>query len=460
MSAIIQSNKEKEIKPFCGIHLSDIVSKGLIDEAKEYIKQYFFKVEEPQTIYYYNVSKADFIQKEYKQIFTGYLTDDLKYEERHNKKIVDKNLYWWFCNQEKTKYNLEIDIFKPRVYEENGQKYINLFRGFKYQDFKEDEQTEYIKESLTYIHTYMREVLCGSDDSSYKYLKTWTSHLMSGRKMKTCLYFKSTEGLGKSTFSDFLTAVMGDYNVYTTSSNSSLVHQFNGELKNIILVVYEELKCESMGEWARMNGALKNMITGKKIDIEPKGEQRINIANLISVIINSNESPIRLSSTDRRYCLFDISNCREGDYEYFGKLQKLMNDPIIQKAFFYDCKKHATDNQLFDEQAELRKLYTTTKAEELVRVMEAPLKFIKSEYVLKNKAFTPFLSELTEAFNLSRFADKGDVEPTYILKILRGIHIDPYKSTGGRYRFKVEHEQLLKIFTERKLMLEIDGWSE
>ena len=40
MSAIIQSNKEKEIKPFCGIHLSDIVSKGLIDEAKEYIKQY------------------------------------------------------------------------------------------------------------------------------------------------------------------------------------------------------------------------------------------------------------------------------------------------------------------------------------------------------------------------------------------------------------------------------------
>ena len=117
MSAIIQSNKEKEIKPFCGIHLSDIVSKGLIDEAKEYIKQYFFKVEEPQTIYYYNVSKADFIQKEYKQIFTGYLTDDLKYEERHNKKIVDKNLYWWFCNQEKTKYNLEIDIFKPRVYE-------------------------------------------------------------------------------------------------------------------------------------------------------------------------------------------------------------------------------------------------------------------------------------------------------------------------------------------------------
>ena len=67
---------------------------------------------------------------------------------------------------------------------------------------------------------------------------------MSGRKMKTCLYFKSTEGLGKSTFSDFLTAVMGDYNVYTTSSNSSLVHQFNGELKNIILVVYEELKCE------------------------------------------------------------------------------------------------------------------------------------------------------------------------------------------------------------------------
>ncbi len=32
--------------------------------------------------------------------------------------------------------------------------------------------------------------------------------------------------------------------------------------------------------------------------------------------------------------VFDISNCREGDYECFGKLQKLMNDPIIQKAFF------------------------------------------------------------------------------------------------------------------------------
>jgi predicted NAD-dependent protein-ADP-ribosyltransferase YbiA (DUF1768 family) len=42
-----------------------------------------------------------------------------------------------------------------------------------------------------------------STSSSYKYLKNWTSHLMSGRKMKTCLYFKSTEGLGKSRFSDF-----------------------------------------------------------------------------------------------------------------------------------------------------------------------------------------------------------------------------------------------------------------
>ena len=56
MSAV-QNN---EIMPFNKNQLSDLVVQGNIEGAKSYIQQYFYKIDDPQCVYYYNGVEKSF----------------------------------------------------------------------------------------------------------------------------------------------------------------------------------------------------------------------------------------------------------------------------------------------------------------------------------------------------------------------------------------------------------------
>ncbi len=46
----------------------------------------------------------------------------------------------------------------------------------------------------------------------------------------------------------------------------------------------------------------------------------VQVNNNLSIIITSNDSPIKMNEKDRRYFPSAVSNHRDGDKEYFNKL--------------------------------------------------------------------------------------------------------------------------------------------
>lgn len=216
------------------------------------------------------------------------------------------------------------------------------------------------------IWQHIRDVICSENEDAYDYVKKWICHFVSGRKMKTALYLKGSQGCGKSTLPTFLMNVIGCENAYKTQSNSCLSNRFNAELQGIILLVLEELKCSSTSEWTLMNSSLNMITTENMISIEEKGKTPINIKNHISVIITSNDSPIKMDRNDRRYMMTDISTSKMDNVAYFNKLYKILENKDIQCAFYHYCLDFASKNE-YAELSELKKIDTNAKAEIIIK---------------------------------------------------------------------------------------------
>ena len=82
------------------------------------------------------------------------------------------------------------------------------------------------------------------------------------------------------------------------------------------------------------------------MSIEKKYKDAFLRSNHLSVVITSNNSPIKMDKNDRRYLMSDVSNHRAKDEEYFKKLYSFMKNDIIQKAFYFNCKTIASEMSL------------------------------------------------------------------------------------------------------------------
>lgn len=441
------------VQPFNKSKLIEMIAENKIDDCKKYIKEYFFKVINPVSIYFYDVAMSTFIQLTYIEFKTAFITKNISHDIIQDKKVKSIKLSDWFESVDCDFYYVEFNVKEKRTYTQNNVNYINLFRGLKYSDFVEDEQTEYIKDGLNMIWNHIKEVICSDEKTVYEYVKNWICHFLNGRKMSTALYLKGTQGAGKSTLPAFLIDCIGKQNAFKTQSTSCLTNQFNGELQSILLLVLEELHCDK-SEWKKMNGALNAIITEKSISFESKGKNAVCLTNNISTIITSNESPIRMNEKDRRYCMTDISNHKAGNFEYFKNLYSYLNDETIQKAFYFECKKIANENK-FDEREELIKIETSAKSETLIKNLHPLYKYIKQEYILKNKDFNIFLKDLTKDFNINSEM-KNDMCGIEISRMLKEINITGKASTGNKHRYNITHDQILEIYKKHKWMHDMD----
>src|SRR5690606_18091743 len=105
----------------------------------------------------------------------------------------------WFKNEDTDDYILTFEVSKPRIYEANGLRYINMFKGFKYAEAKPTKVLKTIDDKIQLIWNHVKEVICSNDEKAYEYMRKWICHFINGRKMKTALYLKGTQGAGKST---------------------------------------------------------------------------------------------------------------------------------------------------------------------------------------------------------------------------------------------------------------------
>jgi hypothetical protein len=75
------------------------------------------------------------------------------------------------------------------------------------------------------------------------------------------------------------------------------------------------------------DGALKGLITEPTIPIEAKGVDVVNAENHLHVIMaTNNEWAVRAGPDARRYAVFDVSERRQGDHDYFAALVAQMDN--------------------------------------------------------------------------------------------------------------------------------------
>jgi hypothetical protein len=426
--------------------------------AKKYIKQYFFKVEDPLCIFYYNGQKKQFVQIDFNDFKNGYVTTEVIFYVLHeDKKPKVIKLQDWFLKQDTDYYQLKFNPQNPLIYDEGDSKYLNLFKGFKYANEDKPEFTPEMMDSINFIWQHVKEAMCGNDEECYQYAKKWIAHMVNGRKMKTALYIKGTQGAGKSSIPLFIQHVIGDHNGHLTPSNSCL-GKFNSELQGIILLILDELKCTSPQEWKVMNSSLNVLITSDTIDIEPKGQQCFNIQNHISVIITANSSAIQINKKDRRYFMTDVSPCKEGDFQYFDRLYSLIDDKLVQKAFYFYCKEYAAQTP-FNESVELSKIETSAKTEVILKHLHPIYLFIKENWVLKKKHFNIFLKDLAQMYNEEKKSNKPTLTSIEISRLLKEVGIEGKPSTGNLYRYVKTNDELFNIYKKNKWIHEMDEFN-
>ena len=219
--------------------------------------------------------------------------------------------HWWVRQGMRRQYNGV--IFDP---ERTHEGWLNLWRGWAVQP-SNGGRWDLMKELI-------RDVLCDGDKVCYEYVMNWAAYMIQhpGRPAEVALCFRGEKGTGKGTFGRALSKLAGAHGLHI-SSPSHLTGRFNSHLKDCICLFADE------AFWAgdkEGEAVLKQLVTEPTLMFEGKGQNAETGRNLIHVVIASNSDWVVPAGLDgeRRFAVFEVSEGRQGDHEFFSRLHAQM----------------------------------------------------------------------------------------------------------------------------------------
>ncbi len=278
--------------------LKTYLKNNQIVDAKKYILTFFAKSSNGQQIFFYEPDDNDNFN-----ISTIDNIKSLVYKSLETKLQVDI-INNWFEKEVDMRFKINSDPRASMFYQNKNteQNYINLSNGFLHKEVKSYESfDEKIKIGVEFILKHIKDIWNSKNEEQYNYCLNWLSMSLTGHKMDTALFLKSGEGAGKSIIVLFLIKyVIGEALGLITSRCSQLLH-FNSQILGKILLCLEELPTASNKEWHTVADYLKDLITGHKLDVEKKYQDTVQVINLISlIIITNNENTIKFGKDARR----------------------------------------------------------------------------------------------------------------------------------------------------------------
>ncbi|MGB9407106.1 MAG: primase-helicase family protein, partial [Terracidiphilus sp.] len=204
-------------------------------------------------------------------------------------------------------------IFEPGV--DAGSRWFNMWRGFavKPSDSPEHPMVERWKEHLF-------ENICGRDAIQADWLTGWFAHLVQRpyEKPLVAIVFRGDKGVGKNALVERVSKLLGGH-AMTTARRRYLVSNFTRHLQYSLLFVLDEAFWSGDKE---AEGVVKDLVTGSKHQIEPKGKESYTVRNLTRVVVIGNEEWLVPASADeRRWAVFDVGDGRKQDRKYFEEMR-------------------------------------------------------------------------------------------------------------------------------------------
>jgi hypothetical protein len=206
-----------------------------------------------------------------------------------------------------------------------GEHLFNLFTGFRAQPI---HNLHIDKSLISPIMWHIKHVLCNQDEAATDYMLNWLAHLCQkpNRKIGVMVALKSQQGAGKNIFWDFIGEYIIGMNYYIVLNNlGQVTDKFNALMQGKLLTVCDEIG--NFGVLNRSHDTLKNIITQLKQVIELKGHDAFRINDYNNLVgLSNNECPWKVESSDRRYFILEVSDCKVDDDAYFGNLANCFND--------------------------------------------------------------------------------------------------------------------------------------
>jgi len=346
--------------------------------------------------------------------------------------------------------------YKGIVFEPTGSErtttelegYYNIWKGLSVKPSKGD---------WGYFKDHIYEVIADGNESMGKWIIAWVARIVQqpgGVRPGTSIVLKGGQGIGKGVFVNTLGDFFGDH-FLPVSHASQVAGRFNSHLTNKILVFIDE------GFWAgdkKSEGVLKSIITEPYLAIEQKGVDIIRVKNNINLVMASNNDwVVPANIAERRFCVLDVSDKRQGDKPYFkqvmqqmyrkGGLQAMLYDLLKMDISDVDLGTFEQTKGLFEQKihsmsTEMQYWYERLQEGDLLSERDDNNDYANSWNEVKNKEqyedYLIFVDKMKERFPLS---------PTqfgiFIKKICPGIKVR--RETSGTHREKTRKFQELAM---------------
>ena len=422
---------------FCLEYANKLFYDDEVVECKNYIKKYFYPLTTGQHIYI----NYDTNEKE-----TYDITEERVIKQVYFNRLPKDINCWYFKGYNKIK-TLTCELNQPLLF----GNYINTCPAFlhqvkKYEDFSSD-----VKSKVGMMIGFLKEIWASNNEMQFQFIIKWIAKMARGGKNQSVLYLRAEQGIGKSTFTDFLYKYVIGRQLSLKSGSQPLISNFNSILFCRLLVIYEELENFSTSQWQGVSTRIKRDITSDTCQYERKGVDAFTGKNINNVIINSNVDAIK-DDDGRRFYILDLSNKRKGDLEYFNQIYKhCMNDAVGEAFFSY---LYTIDLTNFHDQD-----FPATRAKEdaIVKRLDSVARFIKEKYILRYKDFN---TSLKEAFlEYTNFCNDTGSKLCHKIEFnsrLDSLNIKSYKSNKEPNKFDYKFDRLLEIGNQNKWMHNTD----
>lgn len=218
-------------------------------------------------------------------------------------------------------------VFQPEA--KPSRIWYNLWKGFSVAT-----ATVAHHAGLTLFLDHLFSNVCARDKKQYRWLLCYFAHLIQRpmEKPETTLVLKGRKGTGKNVVADVIGRLLGSHYLMVDKARY-ITSNFNCHFEKCLLIAFEEF---SWGGDAEIDKALKALTTGKHHVIERKRQEIYKVQNITRVMLLSNENMVVPATEDeRRYAVFEMSDGRKQDREYFGRMMRELSAGGYESLLLY-----------------------------------------------------------------------------------------------------------------------------
>lgn len=149
-----------------------------------------------------------------------------------------------------------------------------------------------------------------------------------------CLVFTGAQGIGKNMLWEFIgCSVIGkEQFIYSDDIETDIFDTHSEAQMSNLLCVMDET---SSSLTRKMANELKAKITAKMARINPKEIRPFSIDTFMSwVLLTNDATPVKLDSSDRRYCIFQTGSDHRGDFSYWSESAALFERDDVAGAVY------------------------------------------------------------------------------------------------------------------------------